>query len=197
MGESRRAHRFVLLARCRPSQQRFRSRECRCGIPDIERVVSFKEPRHHGAHHRPLKRSPPPFLPTRKPAGFPVAISVNASTGLPLAKGTELKHAGDEEEEPAPLHPRPVRPGGGRRGAGAAPRRREPNPAELPDGLGREPPGPEGTRFRSGGTRHRRHPRRRPACGHRRGAEHARAPRYSEGRRITPCRSRLVRDPQP
>jgi len=26
----------MLLARCRPSQQRLRSRECRCGIPDIE-----------------------------------------------------------------------------------------------------------------------------------------------------------------
>ena len=25
----------------------------------------FKEPRHHGAYHRPLTRSPPPFLPTR------------------------------------------------------------------------------------------------------------------------------------
>jgi len=32
----------MLLARFRPSQQRFRSRECRCGIPDIERVVSFQ-----------------------------------------------------------------------------------------------------------------------------------------------------------
>jgi len=41
-GESDPARRFMLLARCRPSQQRFRSRECRCGIPDIERVVSFQ-----------------------------------------------------------------------------------------------------------------------------------------------------------
>ena len=37
----------------------------------------FKEPRHHGACHQPLTRSPPPFLPTRKRAGFPVAIPVN------------------------------------------------------------------------------------------------------------------------
>ena len=40
MGEPHPPRRFVLLARCRPSQQRFRSRECRCGIPGIERVVS-------------------------------------------------------------------------------------------------------------------------------------------------------------
>ena len=33
----------MLLARCRPSQQRSRSPECRCGIPDIERVVSLGE----------------------------------------------------------------------------------------------------------------------------------------------------------
>jgi len=45
-GESHPARRFMLLARCRPSQQRFRSRECRCGIPDIERVVSFQRPKN-------------------------------------------------------------------------------------------------------------------------------------------------------
>ena len=40
----------------------------------------FKEPPHHGAYHRPLTRSPPPFLPTPEGAGFPVAIPVNASS---------------------------------------------------------------------------------------------------------------------
>jgi len=56
----------------RPSQQRFRSRECRCGIPDLERVVSFQR--------ATTPRSWPPtpdtlastVLPTPEGAGFPV-----------------------------------------------------------------------------------------------------------------------------
>jgi len=46
----------------------------------------FKEPRLHGAYHRLLTRSPPPFLPTRKRAGFPVAISVNTRIGTSLTR---------------------------------------------------------------------------------------------------------------
>jgi len=43
----------------------------------------FKEPQHHGAYHRPLTRSPPPFLPTPEGAVFPVAIPVSKGPDTP------------------------------------------------------------------------------------------------------------------
>ena len=56
-GESHPARRFMLLARCRPSQQRNAAAAFRTS--SVSSV--FQEPRHRGACRR---RSPPPFLPT-------------------------------------------------------------------------------------------------------------------------------------
>jgi hypothetical protein len=62
------------FARCRPSQQRFRSRECQSGTPGIELVHQrLKEQRRQGPYRRALTRPVPPFLPTSEAAGFRAA----------------------------------------------------------------------------------------------------------------------------
>src|SRR6266545_2772255 len=53
VGEPHPARRFVLLARCRPSQERFRTRERQSGAPSIERVFNNKA-RQEGAVEIPL-----------------------------------------------------------------------------------------------------------------------------------------------
>jgi len=59
----------------------------------------FKEPRHHETYHRPLTRSPPPFLPTHRRAGFPVAITVRCEH-FPCRdpSGAERPKKGDHEK---------------------------------------------------------------------------------------------------
>src|SRR6266545_5748842 len=53
VGEPHPARRFVLLARCRPSQERFRTRERQSGAPGIERVC-LNEARQERAVEIPL-----------------------------------------------------------------------------------------------------------------------------------------------
>jgi len=88
----------MLLGRCRPSQQRFRSRECRCGIPDIERIVSFQRATTPWS-------SPPNTLaatvpPTPEGAGFPVEIP---------AKRHPVQPFGDLPFGKVPAHANPAK----------------------------------------------------------------------------------------
>jgi hypothetical protein len=58
MGEPHPARRFVLLTRCRPSEERFRTWERLCGVPRIEDIVHH-EARQEGAVEIPLHLSGP------------------------------------------------------------------------------------------------------------------------------------------